>query len=277
MGGHRDNPDVQQFKWAFRHTLVDKLFSSNVGSNCEVDFDKILLDIQSIFNPQKNDSPNNLNISLKTSAELSYIPFNADQYTSLETSVEPSCSSSALSMGLDLTVESEECLTYTDISLPLSLEVENVAAYIAGFLLKKSGFLQANACNECLKLFSVPEARQSDNFVFIKCKEYKPNSCLIYPSLTFTDFVGTLELIFNSHIESLLYVKSGVIMKLYSIAASTAHLQSCGELKCNELINYMRKLYMTVRIHFKIKIMNRNTVLQQATKRNRKVKKILHV
>ena len=47
-GGHRDNPDSQQLKGAFKFVVADKLFVQNTGSNCFPDGDKILLDVSSI-------------------------------------------------------------------------------------------------------------------------------------------------------------------------------------------------------------------------------------
>ena len=47
-GGHRDNPDPQQFKDAFKYVVGDKLFVQSYKSNCKIDHDKILLDISSV-------------------------------------------------------------------------------------------------------------------------------------------------------------------------------------------------------------------------------------
>ena len=44
-GGHRDNPTAMQFRSAFRHIVVEKLFIQSNNSNCAVDFDSILLDL----------------------------------------------------------------------------------------------------------------------------------------------------------------------------------------------------------------------------------------
>jgi hypothetical protein len=275
MGGHRDNPDVQQFNWAFRHVIVDGLFAPNIGSNCEVDYDEILLDIQSILKPKNSKSEINPPIA------LSKIHIDVDtSHCELEMSVEdcvPSCVASDVSMGLELIVESDGNSRSTK-SGPLTLEVENVAAYMAGYLLRKGGFLQPDACNECLKLFSMPVAdRHSQKSVFLRCKENKENCCLLYPTPLFQDFIASLEQYFNGNIDLVLHERSEIILKMSSNAASTLHLPNCGKFKCAELIKYMIKLYITVRLHFKIKCMNRETVLKQATKRNRKASKVLHL
>ena len=52
-GGFRDNPDPHQFRAAFRHVIVDKLFVHGTSANCELDADKILLDISNVTIQQK--------------------------------------------------------------------------------------------------------------------------------------------------------------------------------------------------------------------------------
>ena len=47
-GGFRDNPDVGQFKDAFKYVVADKLFVQSSRSNCKVDNDQILLDITNV-------------------------------------------------------------------------------------------------------------------------------------------------------------------------------------------------------------------------------------
>ena len=39
------NPNVQQFRAEFRQLIIDKLFIVSKSANCEMDTDKILLDI----------------------------------------------------------------------------------------------------------------------------------------------------------------------------------------------------------------------------------------
>ena len=56
-GGFRDNPDPQQFRAAFRHVVVDKLFVHSSSANCAFDADKILLDISNVTILQKTNKP----------------------------------------------------------------------------------------------------------------------------------------------------------------------------------------------------------------------------
>ena len=49
----RDNPDQQQFRAAFRHVIVDKLFVHGTSANYTLDADKILPDISNVAIMQK--------------------------------------------------------------------------------------------------------------------------------------------------------------------------------------------------------------------------------
>ena len=126
-------------------------------------------------------------------------------------------------------------------------------------------------------MYSISPAVQSEKFVFLKSKDYKENFCLLYPSPLFNNFVEILEKLFNANIHSYIHRSAGVVRKLYDIGISNSSLPSCGSLKCRESIRYIVKLYITVRVHFKLKLMNRDIAFKRATKRNRKAKKILHM
>ena len=47
-GRFTDNPDPQQFRAAFRHAIIDKLFVLRTSANCVLDADKILLDFSNV-------------------------------------------------------------------------------------------------------------------------------------------------------------------------------------------------------------------------------------
>ena len=46
-GGHRSNPDPQEFRYALRQVMVDKVLSSIRGTNCKEDLDTFLLNFMS--------------------------------------------------------------------------------------------------------------------------------------------------------------------------------------------------------------------------------------
>lgn len=144
--GSRDNPDPQQFRAAFRHVVIKKLFVQSQLSNCEFDTNKILLDIASIAIYQKKQKPT-------------------------------------------VSVENPEVTDILRIANPpLSLPVQNVAAYVSGYLLRK---FPVDNCEQCLKEFQIsnkPENSTHSKFEFIRNKNYKTTECLMIPSMAFFHF-----------------------------------------------------------------------------------------
>ena len=88
-GGHRDNPDSQQLKRAFKFVVADKLYVQNTGSNCFPDGDKILLNVSSIamakhVNPSLGniESPATMDIEMFIQPPLSICEENVAAYLS---------------------------------------------------------------------------------------------------------------------------------------------------------------------------------------------------
>ena len=86
-GGHRDNPDTQQLRGAFKFVVADKLFVQNTGSNCIADNDKILLDVSSIamakyVKPVSEDiePPSNMDMIMLVEPPLSICEENVAAY-----------------------------------------------------------------------------------------------------------------------------------------------------------------------------------------------------
>ena len=106
-GGHRDNPNPQQFRAAFRQILVDQLLTKSDVSNCEDDLDKVLLDLVSLSNNAIKKPP------------------GKERLTPLSVPIPPG----------DV------------ISLPGDLSLENVSCYVGGYVLKKMELSCANCQN----------------------------------------------------------------------------------------------------------------------------------
>ena len=282
LGGNRDNPDVQQFKTSFRHALIDKLFSPNLGSNCELDYDQILLDLQNILAPNLSDSlKSNFHQEPNLDDNANYCFNMKVKMNDLITPVELSDNDNVL-LEMNVTCEDNyhpltdyDCLDLI-VDNDLSLEVTNVAAYMGGYLLRKGGFCKADTCQKCLDLFTTSPDKQSVKHTFISFKTFREFDCLIYPSSEFCNFVENLEKLFLLNIDNLIYASSGLIEKLYNLGVNQLNLSTCGNAKCINITKYMVKLYLTARIHFKIKICNQERSLKEALKRNRKAKKIVH-
>ena len=109
-GGFRDNPNSEQFRATFRHVVVDKLFVQSKLSNCQIDCDKVSLDVSSLTIYQKKNKPAN----------------NPQVFSDITGS---------------MTIATPE----------LSLPEKNIAAYIAGYLLRK---YPIDNCDFLLSVFS---------------------------------------------------------------------------------------------------------------------------
>lgn len=251
-GGHRDNPDVAQFRSSFRYIAVDKLFVDNAGRNCENDLDNVLLDISSLSNLLKSKLPGNEN-RVSTS--------NSDQVITCEMTCEDDFDLQDLS----------------DIP-DLPLEIDNVLAYMSGYILRKCGYNDKyGMCQTCSDLYTSKHLLCCPEFSFIQQKTFKDTGCLVYPSMTFLAFTRKLEQLFQNSYEKLQH-SSGVLRRLCLFAHTNLDIAACGSATCDARLKYMVKLYMTVRIHSKVKFLNEQ--LQNSrkitNKRNRKAKKILH-
>jgi len=55
MGGNRDNSEVHKFQSSFRFVLINKLFSPSLVANGELDYDKLVLDLQA-FQKKKSQT-----------------------------------------------------------------------------------------------------------------------------------------------------------------------------------------------------------------------------
>ena len=65
-GGNRDNPDAVEFRLGFRQVMVDAIMLPSTAANCEEDFDKIIVNLQS-FQSTENKEKSIPQISLSPS------------------------------------------------------------------------------------------------------------------------------------------------------------------------------------------------------------------
>ena len=134
-GGKRDNPDAREFRASYRQVVFDQLLMPSEGSNCKVDTDDILLNLTNL------DRANSVGI---------------------------------LSGGNGLTQNVPDKVPGAEIipviKPPASVPIQNVEAYMAGYLLRKSGISQCDTCKSNLN-YNVPP--DSDVYVFLKEKAYK--------------------------------------------------------------------------------------------------------
>jgi len=228
------------------------LFVDSSGRNCENDLDNVLLDISSLSNLCKSKLHDNENC----------VP---SSHTDHVITCEMTC---------------EDDFDLQDLSdIPdLPLEIDNVLAYMSGYILRKCGFNGVSGmCQTCSDLYTNVHLSSGPQFSFLKQKAFKDTGCLVYPSMTFIAFTRKLEQLFQNSFDKLQH-SSGILNRLCLFAHKNLDIVACGSATCSARLKYMIKLYMTVRIHSKIKFLNQQ--LQNSCKlkikRNRKAKKILH-
>ena len=234
-GGHRDNPDAQQFKDAFKYVVANKLFVQSGSSNCKIDSDKILLDITSVAMAKyMKPIPDNLAKPQATDAVMLIIP-------------------------------------------PVTLPTQNVAAYMAGYLLQK---IPPNDCSECSDQLVLPQLppphHELSVYEFIRNKTYQETGCLIYPTEAMVSFVQNIENIFCATFEQIIYMPF-LLARLCKSADEECQFLNCKELKCLQRLKSMLKLYMKVRMHHALKRNNVQIVDDRSVKRNRKILKLSHL
>jgi len=144
MGGNRDNPDVQQFQSSFRYVLINKLFSPSLGANCELDYDKLVLDLQ-VFLKKKSQT---VSIPCTSTSRKSFSEHAIQTRENLTNDLEMTVDDVACQYldanvlsSLYLTVESDISENNHHTANELNLGTANIVCYNSGYLLRKV-FLQ---------------------------------------------------------------------------------------------------------------------------------------
>ena len=231
--GHGDNPDPHQFLAAFRQIVVDKLLLPSEASNCQADIDKVLLDLSSF---SQVSAPSQIRGTTLSDENVSV---GVDDSSALST---------------------------------LNICTQNVASYMAGYLLRRVPF-----CSQCNSKFTVPNLSDNDPATeFLKAKAYVATGTLIYPSPVFANLVAKLETVFDSNFPHVVHMEK-VLMRLVLYAAPHHEgMTDCDSMPCKEKLVRVARLYMKVRIFHAIKISNLDNKCPHG-KRNRKMLKLLHL
>ena len=83
------------------------------------------------------------------------------------------------------------------IKPPLSLPVQNVAAYLAGYLLRKVPVDDCQTCANQIVLPKLPPAyKDLSVYDFFRNKTYQEAGCLTYPTPSMVIFVENLKSVF---------------------------------------------------------------------------------
>ena len=150
----------------------------------------------------------------------------------------------------------------------------NATCYVAGYLLMKC--LKRHACQMCKdKLVSNTFDDSRKLFCFFKAYESDKSAFggLHAPSMSFFEFITKMEDVFVANFSVFSkssYVGKHLLAKLENVAVS---FQMCE----NFPIDYLRKLFLRMRIYYCLKFANRDFASPKSKRKNRKYIKVAHL
>ncbi len=150
----------------------------------------------------------------------------------------------------------------------------NATCYVAGYLLMKC--LKRHACQMCKdKLVSNTFDDSRKLFCFFKAYETDKSAFggLHVPSMSFFEFITKMEDVFVANFSVFSkssYVGKHLLAKLENVAVS---FQMCE----NFPIDYLRKLFLRMRIYYCLKFTNCDFASPKSKRKNRKYIKVAHL
>jgi hypothetical protein len=253
-GGHRDNPDPVHFRSAFKQVVVQNMFVPAPGSNCEDDSGEYLLNIED---------------------------FSVNTDTPLQ--LTDSVSSHVITVTMPLLSASESLLKLDNAELMEDGIYDNTLTYIAGYVCRK--VLDKHDCDICKStMLRADTSVIGSGDLFCAHKAYNTSrSCfggLKAPSDFMFKLMNECEHVFNTAFESMKY-SPGIRSKL--VEAVSDHLSSADDKPCLISQRNAVLVYMTTRLHYKLKFLRRDAIMSKtsgsgkpAKRKNRKVLKIMH-
>ena len=233
-GCQRDNPDAQQFRAAFRDILVDYLIDESKVSNCDVDLDEMLFDLE----------------DLSRECTLFDEP--------LEPIAEFCVTDHMYARGAGNQVDQETL----DV-------IKNIQAYISGYIVK---ILKKSVCNNCYFFLTDPTEVRPESVEFISIKDYCQNEVLVRPTGRLLDLINDIDKIYTSSVDECTYqgkVKRRLVEMLMERSASPAWCSGdCCHLKKQVCIKFVN-----IRLHHALSLIN-SELVQEKKKQNRKYLKL---
>ena len=129
-----------------------------------------------------------------------------------------------------------------------------------------------STCSDLLKVDNLPETSPVSQYELLRFKTYKETHCLIYPSITFSNFVQTMEMLFCSICGGVMHHSDLLKALCQTAEKDIAEFHKCGITQWLHRLQQYMKLYMTVRIHHVLKVSNIG--IMYGHKRNRKMLKL---
>lgn len=266
-GGHRDNPSAMEFRAAFRQVAFDHILEQFAGSNCGADMDQILVSLT------------NIKCSHKAADEHPSVCAPTEQTVDHDHGEsEPQNDPSALPLPDSVRNPPNEKLAGLEYLLvvkpPTDIPEQNVEAYLAGYLLRKS---KIDSCSTCSSQLIYTRPPDKDLYTFLRNKAYSVHNTLLYPTESFVKFVENIEVLFVKVFDAVKHM-TGVLARLYrNIIETKTDYLICNSDECHIKFTAMVKLYIRVRMFHALKMSNRANKNKKGVKRNRKLLKLQHL
>ena len=126
-----------------------------------------------------------------------------------------------------------------------SLPVDNIAAYIAGYVLSHE---KDNLCESCQTSFVLPEPPASDlRYEFIRLKCYDTESSMVFPTVCFIEFIKSCDKVLNTNLPSIIH-SDKISQKLSEIFFNTSDVCSdlVSHIECLHLVNQIQTPFIDV-------------------------------
>ena len=155
-----------------------------------------------------------------------------------------------------------------------SVPKQNIVAYMAGYLIRWYHIDNCSTCHDLLKVDNLSGTSPVSQYEPLRFKTYKEIHCLIYPSISFSNFVQTMETLFCSIFGGVMHQNNLLKTLCKTVEKEITELHKCGITQWLHRLHQYVKLYMTVRIHHSLKISNIG--IMYGHKRNREMLKLCH-
>ena len=155
---------------------------------------------------------------------------------------------------------------------PPDLPVQNVEAYMAGYLLLKS---KIGTCDLCKSQLIPPK---NEMYEFLRQKAYREEDTLIYqyPTKTFVQLIENVETIFVTVFDTVKCMSNVLIRSSKSTLSCGEDYLVCENDICRIKLNDIIKLYTEVRMFHVLKMSNREFKVTKGVKKNKKLINLPH-
>ena len=252
-GGHMDNPNPTQFRQLLRKCMIVQIMNKPLNSNCIQDDDTLL------------------DLNTHESSRI-YLDSQENRTTTNETSVVDNDTAPDVHQTVFQNNEDGELLRLAFcLSDSLTDKDKNVCTYIAGYLSKK--LQEKETCPQC-QLLLQGQIDSCPDKVFLTLKQYASvDKGLRVPSPILATVVAEMERVYRRSADVFFQKKvhRTIADRLMQHANS---IISCNDTKC-EFTSIVVNMYTKIRIHYTIKLKNRE--MDEQKRKNRKVLKLSHL